>query len=67
MPDLRCPHCNFSGSNMLTCKTCNTIFCSSCKKTLQGVEIKYSSTNECPVCHTLDNIHYVDYNNGSIR
>ena len=67
MIDLKCPHCNYSGSNMLICKTCNTIFCSSCEKTLQGVEIKYGSTNECPVCKTLNNIYYVDYNNGSQR
>jgi len=43
-----CPHCN-NGGFMSTCKECQTVICTHCKKTLQGV--KYSTPdNQCPTC-----------------
>ena len=65
MASYRCPHCNSSGSSQKTCKKCNTNYCTSCKKTLNGDVIKsLNPTNKCPSCGTLNKIYYVDYNNG---
>ena len=65
MSDLKCPHCNTSGSNMITCKVCNTIFCEDCEETLQGAKIKYGYRNQCPICQSLNQLYYVY--NGSQR
>jgi len=64
MASYRCPHCKSSGASQKTCKACNTNFCTSCKKTVQGTPIKMGATNKCPVCGTLNKLHYVDYMNG---
>jgi hypothetical protein len=56
-----CPHCRMGGSANVICKTCNTIMCTSCKKTVQGVVYKKSSSNICPICKSANNLYYVDY------
>ena len=43
-----CPMCK-NGGGVRICKECSTMWCTYCKKTLQGV--KYDTLpNQCPIC-----------------
>jgi len=50
---------------MLRCGICNQIWCANCARSGKGNKYpKYSTSNKCPYCGSLNNIYYVDYNHG---